>query len=678
MKSYKLIEVFNYVKNNEEITLKEISEKFNISQRNIRYEIEKMNEYLLQNNYEKIEIEKGILKSSIWNKIIELLEVEDTYALSSEERKYSLILKTLLEREINQKKLAEELDVSLTTIKSHLKEIKSFLESYNIQLIIKPKKGLELIGEEESIRGALLKLINIVIKGNSKYLKEKIKESIFEKISDDGIKRFINYCQKLMGIIISDEAYQIISNYIKISLYMNSIGKKIISIKNEKFLSDTKEYKCIKKASSILEEYYEIELCEFEYLKMTDYFLGSNTYNLNYSYYDNWVEIEMVVKKMIMDFNNYIEEDILKDKILLEGLLNHIKPTIYRIKNKIELENSVYKEVIESYPNYFNITKSILEKLEYSMDIKFTDDEISFLVIHFKAAIDRNKIRNKKIKVILVCGLGYGTSKLLAQQLKQTYDIEIMDIIPKYLIEKQRGRADYDLVLSTVDIEDNIIDKPIIKLNTILTRDDQKKIEEFGIFKNSKKISLNSLMRIISESCKELDEKQLLLNLKDSFDEFLIDDIFHKKNTIFDYIKPERILLNEELVDWKDSIKKVGSILLKSNTIKESYIQNSIRAIEEFGTYMILAPGVLFPHARTEGDVNETGFSLMTLKKPIIMPTKEEVSVIIMFSSKNNEEHLETFMQLVELANEDSFLKDIKLLKKDYEFINILKKRFPL
>lgn len=678
MKSYKLIEVFNYVKNNEEITLKEISEKFNISQRNIRYEIEKMNEYLLQNNYEKIEIEKGILKSSIWNKIIELLEVEDTYALSSEERKYSLILKTLLEREINQKKLAEELDVSLTTIKSHLKEIKAFLESYNIQLIIKPKKGLELIGEEESIRGALLKLINIVIKGNSKYLKEKIKESILEKISDDGIKRFINYCQKLMGIIISDEAYQIISNYIKISLYMNSIGKKIISIKNEKFLSDTKEYKCIKKASSILEEYYEIELCEFEYLKMTDYFLGSNTYNLNYSYYDNWVEIEMVVKKMIMDFNNYIEEDILKDKILLEGLLNHIKPTIYRIKNKIELENSVYKEVIESYPNYFNITKSILEKLEYSMDIKFTDDEISFLVIHFKAAIDRNKIRNKKIKVILVCGLGYGTSKLLAQQLKQTYDIEIMDIIPKYLIEKQRGRADYDLVLSTVDIEDNIIDKPIIKLNTILTRDDQKKIEEFGIFKNSKKISLNSLMRIISESCKELDEKQLLLNLKDSFDEFLIDDIFHKKNTIFDYIKPERILLNEELVDWKDSIKKVGSILLKSNTIKESYIQNSIRAIEEFGTYMILAPGVLFPHARTEGDVNETGFSLMTLKKPIIMPTKEEVSVIIMFSSKNNEEHLETFMQLVELANEDSFLKDIKLLKKDYEFINILKKRFPL
>lgn len=678
MKSYKLIEVFNYIKNNEEITLKEISEKFSISQRNIRYEIEKINEYLLKNNYKNIEIEKGVLKSSIWTKIIELLEEGGSYALSSDERKYSLILKTLLEGEINQKKLAEELDVSLTTIKSHLKEVKIFLESYNIQLMIKPKKGLELIGEEESIRGALLKVINIIIKGNSKYLKEKIKECILEKISDDGIKRFINYCQKLMRIMVSDEAYQIIANYIKISIYMNSIGKKIINIKNEKFLSDTKEYKCIRKASSILEEYYEIELCEYEYLKMTDYFLGSNTYNLNYSYYDNWVEIEMVVKKMIMDFNNYIEEDILKDKILLEGLLNHIKPTIYRIKNKIELENSIYKEVIESYSNYFNITKSILEKLECSMNIKFTDDEISFFVIHFKAAIDRNKIRNKKIKVILVCGLGYGTSKLLAQQLKQTYDIEIMDIIPKYLIEKQIGRTDYDLVLSTVDIEDNIVDKPIIKLNAILTKDDQKKIEEFGVFKNLKKISLNSLMRIIAKNCKELDEKQLLLNLKEGFDEFFIDDIFHKKNTIFDYIKAERILLNEDLVDWKDSIMKVGSLLLEANIIKESYIQNSIRAIEEFGTYMILAPGVLFPHARTEGDVNETGFSLITLKEPIIMPTKEEVSAIIMFSSKNNEEHLETFMQLVELANENNFLKDIKSLKKNYEFINMLKKRFPL
>ena len=170
----------------------------------------------------------------------------------------------------------------------------------------------------------------------------------------------------------------------------------------------------------------------------------------------------------------------------------------------------------------------------------------------------------------------------------------------------------------------------------------------------------------------------MLKNLKESFDEFLIDDIFHKKNTIFDYVKPERISLNEDLRDWKEAIIKAGSILLDSNVVKESYIQNSIKAIEEFGTYMILAPGVLFPHARTEGDVYETGFSLITLKNPVIMPSKEEVSMVIMFSSKNNEEHLETFMQLVDLANEDNFLERVKLLKKNYEFVNILKKRFPL
>lgn len=87
---------------------------------------------------------------------------------------------------------------------------------------------------------------------------------------------------------------------------------------------------------------------------------------------------------------------------------------------------------------------------------------------------------------------------------------------------------------------------------------------------------------------------------------------------------------------------------------------------------MVLGTETLFPHARTKGDVLETGFSVMTLKTPVLLPTNEKISTLIMFSSKNNNDHLETFIKLVDLSNEESFLQDIKRIKKQEDFIKIL------
>ncbi|MEG0584480.1 MAG: PTS sugar transporter subunit IIA, partial [Cetobacterium sp.] len=250
-----------------------------------------------------------------------------------------------------------------------------------------------------------------------------------------------------------------------------------------------------------------------------------------------------------------------------------------------------------------------------------TEDEISFLVIHFKAAMDRNVVRSEKAKVILVCGSGYGTSKLLAQQIKQYYDVDIVDIIPKYMLEKVVAKECVDLVLTTIDIEKGFTSKPIIKLNSILNDEDKKKIESYGILKNSKKISMKSLIEVIRKNSKELNEKSLKRDLQSLLEGFLVDDIFHDNNTIFDYLRSDRVLINEKVRDWREAIEKVGNLLIKSKSIEESYIKNSIKTIEEFGGYMVLGPQVVFPHARTKGDVNETGFAILTSEEPVSLPS---------------------------------------------------------
>ncbi|MGL6063510.1 MAG: BglG family transcription antiterminator [Fusobacteriaceae bacterium] len=637
-------------------------------------ELNKVNEYLLLNNYKKIEVKKDVIASFDLNEIQTILENNNSYFPTSEERELYIILILLLNREINQRKISEELNIGKTTVKSHLKEIKFFLIRYNLTLEIQHKKGLELIGKEENIRESLLKILNIISNKDSIYLKRKAENLILNMIDEVGIRKFINYCQKLLNIVISDEAYDIIFKYLKISLYMSKKGYAIVNIKNEFFLSQTKEYKAVKKSSPIFEEWYGIEFSKFEYLKITDYFLGSNTYNLNYSYYDNWVEIEIIVKEIILQFNKEIKEDISQDKLLLEGLLNHIKPTIYRIKNNIVLENSIYKEVIESYPYLFKIAEKIVKKLENSMDIKFTEDEIAFLVIHFKAAIDRNLIKDEKIKILLVCSSGYGTSNLLAQQIKQYYNVTIVDVIPKHLIKSILIKEKIDLILTSVDIEKNITSKPIIKLNSILSEGDKRKIESYGILKNNKKISMNSLVEVVKRNPCIIDDKKLIKELKELFDEFLVDDILYKKHTIFDYLNNQRILVNETVKDWREAIEKIGALLIKENIIEQEYIINSIKTIEEFGGYIILAPQVAFPHARTTGQVKETGFSIITLNKPVTFPSGELVSVFVLFSSKDNKEHLEPFMKLVDFFSKEGILDRIKKIKKISDLMNILKK----
>ena len=51
--------------------------------------------------------------------------------------------------------------------------------------------------------------------------------------------------------------------------------------------------------------------------------------------------------------------------------------------------------------------------------------------------VDRNINIKKEVKnIIIVCGSGYGTSKLIAQQIKNRYNVNIVDTIPMNQLEK--------------------------------------------------------------------------------------------------------------------------------------------------------------------------------------------------------------------------------------------------
>ncbi len=654
-----------------ENNIKELEKIFKISERTVRNDIDKIDRYLLENSLSGInKTYGGVLKIEDIEKVKELFYNESLTGFSSEERVEYIVIKSLLEKNLNLTHFSEELDVSRTTIANDIKDVKKLLDEFSIELEADHKNGFLIKGLEDSIRKLFLK---ILMRTYGRKL-NKFVESSLSKIrieNTKGIEIFLSYIQKKLDIVMSDEAFKVINLYLEIMIRRIQEGYNLTRVSNENFLRGTKEYEQVKEFLPLLNSYYEIQISEFEVLTICDFILGSHTYNFNSKYFDNWIEIELLVKKMVQKFNKEIDVDISQDKILLDGLINHIKPTIYRIKNNIELQNSIYNEVIESYPDVFFIVKKSILELEDFIGKKMGDDEISFLVMYFKAALDRNR-KNRVKNILVVCSLGYGSSKLLGQQLKDSFAVNIVDTIPFNLLKRYQFENKIDLIVTTLDIREDLKIKTI-KVSPILSEEDLKVLRATGLAKSRSKYYMSEVINSIEKHCDIKNIELLKKELNAIFGERLINNIITERASIKN-ANENSIFLNLEAVDWQEAISKSGDILHTLGYCSENYKNEMIEVINSYGSYMILEKGVAIPHAKIEEETSKTGFAIIKLKNPVVFPDGEEVDVLFPFSSKDGKEHLELLIDITEMLSNFGFAKFLRGVKtKDdiLKFVNL-------
>ena len=162
---------------------------------------------------------------------------------------------------------------------------------------------------------------------------------------------YLEQVKKDLNKKISDEAYQILIIYILILIKRleNDLALDK-NIQNQEFIKSTADFDAVKANIKMLEKNNSFLVNEFEIMKITEFILGSHTYNFKYSFYENWIYIEKLADELINKVSEKININILNDTTLRDGLINHLIPTIYRLKNDIELENSIHEEIIEQYP----------------------------------------------------------------------------------------------------------------------------------------------------------------------------------------------------------------------------------------------------------------------------------------------------------------------------------------
>ena len=661
------IKILEFLIKHGDVPENRILEDNKINKRNFLYNLQNINTFLENMGLKKIERREKLLYFDITQNLEKIYIVLNNIGkFDQKERIKILEYKLFFDEKLNLKKISEDLEVSKTTIKKDFHILKNILSEKNIKILYKNNFGYYIEYNNSEYKEWLkTKKIEELLFQNKKerniYLEyiKKIFLKNFGYINTNKVSAFLNDINENLKLNMKDDVYQILYSYLLVIINENDRKEKVSLL----FIEKTMEFKIIRES---LKKNNIENLDRVSIIKFVDFLMGITINKLNL---ETWLNEEILIRKMMKEFFRYADLNVINDEVLFECLIYHLKPTIYRIKKGIHISNTIFNELIKNNDPILEITRKVVSVIESEINISFPEDEVALLGYHFKASAERNSDCIKK-KIILVCGLGVGTSKLLEHNLKEKFNMEIVAVIPYYKLDEIiNSELEIDLILTTLELK-NIYNIPVLKINPLLDEKDINKISQYGVSKRKRKILLSELLKVIEENP---DREKLIKKLEIKFRDDVLDDINNKKEKMEEYIHYSDIVMCNESLDWKQAIKMIGKNMKKQGYITDKYIQEMIDNIKKFGSYIVIEEGIAIPHGNISKNVMKDGISLLISKKKVFLPDKKFVNIFIAFAIKERENQQKVLKFIFELATRENLKENLIKLTNIKNVISYLK-----
>ena len=116
----------------------------------------------------------------------------------------------------------------------------------------------------------------------------------------------------------------------------------------------------------------------------------------------------------------------------------------------------------------------------------------------------------------------------------------------------------------------------------------------------------------------------------------------------------DAVVLGAHVPDWRAAVREAGRALTRSGATRSEYADRMIAVIEEFGAYVVIAPGLALAHARPGGDVRREGLAVVTLAEPVPFghPHNDPVRVVVGLAVASAEEHVASVARLANAFND--------------------------
>ena len=610
--------------------LSKVAEFLNLTERSVRYKIDEINEEL---GSKKIEIKKREFFSSLTDedmiKLIDNIEGEN-YVYNQREREELIILYTLMRKDnFLLKEVAEKIGTSKSTIRNDLKSLKKILLEYNIRLLQDDKLKYYFNYLEEDYRYFIATYLYKYVSFDKKYDKiffddiSYFRKVIYKEIKEEYMLEIESISKRIKEVDLDfmDETINILVILMVISQKRERKNSNI-KLENIEILEKREEYLQLKR---IFTDFSNINLLFF-----TDYLFRITRDEKDvFEKFKNWLDISVAVNKIVRIFEIENKIDLKNIDVFLDEIFYYIKPLIFRTKRKIKLKNSILKDIEKLYPTIFNFLKKSFYYLEEVIKEKISDEEIAYLVPLFYKALQNNNKINKK--ALFVTTYKENITLFLKEDIEAEFLIDIDKILTLKSFENiKNDLKKYDYILTTFSVEKDFVKEiehtKIIELNPILTEKDIKKLEEAGLTKN-KKIKMSTLLKVIVENSSDVNIKNLIHSLDETFPEKIYNDIDRKKFSLGNFLKQEDILKTNF-----DSLKEILNNFFNLSFLQKSDINDIINKVSNNNFYSYLGKkiGIIFHKLNTKNSQNSV---LIAINEKEIYINGKKINIIVLIDS---------------------------------------------
>lgn len=637
---------------NQTLNIKDISKLIGISQRSSYYSMSRINDFLESQGFNKLVNKRSegiVVDSEIKIKLKNTLSehLHQFYIYTQKERNTIEILLLLCTDEyVNAAYFEDLFNVSRNTITNDIREIRRIISVYNLALEFDSNCGYVIDGSSLRKRSVILNLIT-----SYDYL---LKINHFDLFTESDVLKvhgMLTVLEKVLNIKYVNNTLISLSKLISI-IKKNHIEEINWGRKDKEQLDISDEYEAVAKV-------FKGYLADSEMYYLTIHILGLRIHQeADFETKENDY-VKEIVDFIISEFSRITLIYFENVEELFKNLYTHMKQAIFRLKYGIMYQNELKDQIYEKYPQITHVTKLICDKLEKKLGYPISDDDLTYIAMHFGGHLRREKREFPHIKVLLVCLNGIATSKILRKELEYLVgNLDIIDAIS--LDEVHEYQNDVDYIITTVPINNKDIKKKVLHVNAILTDIDKVNILSFMGLANLSQNENDITTRIIEDIKEYLPKdkieevRKIILNRINNRSTMNISKERIKRPMLKELIDENKIIFVDKVNNWEDAIILSAKPLLQDNYIEQSYINKVISNVKELGPYIVIAPKIAISHARPEAGVNRLGMSILLIKEAVKFSEEKDrdVNIVITLAAPDNEKHLLALQQLSELLME--------------------------
>ncbi|HSR05410.1 MAG TPA: BglG family transcription antiterminator [Proteiniclasticum sp.] len=455
---------------NEWITGKEMSKIFNVSDRTIRSDIEKINrEYdnpVIEANKRKgYHIREGI--------ILKVNSVVEDIPQSPRERIYYILRKLLFNKSrLNIFELQEELFVSEFSIENDIKEAKKLIEPYEKITLERSRNFIYLEGEERYKRKVYKELLTKETKGNflnlsniAKYYKDFDLLEIADEFNETVEKH--NY--HIQGTTI-----------ILLMIHLGVAIERIMTNHHMKFeeestkLKNSVEYEIAEEFYHSIARKLDIVVPESEVKILAVLIMGKRSSEYISRNEKNSIKVEQLVQMILDDIIEKFDINFSEDQLLLNGLTMHIESLLLRTLNQNTSVNIYLKDIKWKYPLIFEMAIQVSVLIRQITGLDISEDEIGFITLHLGAAYER--INQDKFSVVLIHPSKQSISNICEDKIITHFGDRIR-IVERfdYFDQRKVMKENPDIIITTLPLEHNL-PIPTVLISLFVSYEDEGKI----------------------------------------------------------------------------------------------------------------------------------------------------------------------------------------------------------